>query len=61
MTFVKSCYDSAHICPIRAEIIGKMFLFCYLYDKSSWVSDKITSIYRLILEILGRKCHFFAI
>ena len=38
--------------------IGNMFLFFTLYDQSSLVSDKITSIYCLILEILGQKCHF---
>ena len=50
------------ICLIRAEIstqthFGKCI--CYLYDQPSFVSDKITSIYCIILEILGQNAIFF--
>ena len=51
------------MCPIRAEMSTHKHLekCIYLLFVPSLVSDKITSIYCLILEILGQKCHFFTI
>ena len=62
---IRSVMIRREICPIRAEILtnkhGEKLYISYLYDQKVLVSDKISSVYCLILEILGQKCHFFTI
>ena len=51
--------------PIKTEFqrtkLEMSCLFFKFLDSTALVSGKITSVYCLVLEILGQKCHFFDI